>query len=158
MMPLCSNNEGHENTLAAKRDFENLLIENTFPRPWGSGIMYESALPLALHCGVKKIVTIGWDIGSVNDEDKGKEKIKYDHFYSNGKDGHKTSYDGVNVVKYPVGGSSGMSFNETKMVIDSTEDLYKFLQSIDVELEIVSDINPSHESIPRTNIPEIKYL
>ena len=155
MMPLCRNRGGHENTLAFKGDFENLLIDNSFARPWGSGIMYESALPLALYCGAKNIVTIGWDIGSINEKDKGKERIKYDHFYAEGKDGEKTPYDGVNVIKAPVGGSSGMSFNETKLIADSTEGLYKFLQSINVNLSIVSDRNPAHESIPRIEIPEI---
>ena len=155
MMPLCRNHAGHENTIAAKGDFENLLIDNSFARPWGSGIMYESALPIALYCGVKNIITIGWDIGSIEEKDKGKDKIKYDHFYAEGKDGEKTSYDGVNVIKAPVGGSSGMSFNETKMVIDSTKGLYEFLQSINVNLNIVSDINPAYENIPRIEIPEI---
>ena len=155
MMPLCRNHAGHENTIAAKGDFENLLIDNSFARPWGSGIMYESALPIALYCGVKNIITIGWDIGSIEEKDKGKDKIKYDHFYAEGKDGEKTSYDGVNVIKAPIGGSSGMSFNETKMVIDSTKGLYEFLQSINVNLNIVSDINPAYENIPRIEIPEI---
>ena len=155
MMPLCRNHGSHENTIAAKKDFESLLIDNSFARPWGSGIMYESALPIALYCGVKNIITIGWDIGDINKKDQGKEKIKYDHFYAEGKDGEKTQYDNINVFKAPVGGSSGMSFNETKMVVDSTEDLYKFLQNIDVELSIVSNVNPSHKSIPRIEIPEI---
>ena len=48
-----------------------------------------------------------------------------------------------------------MSYEETKILIDSTEDLYNFLQSIKVELNIVSDRNPAHKSIPRIEIPEI---
>ena len=155
MMPLIRNGAGYENTIAAKKDFENLLIDNSFARPWGSGIMYESALPLALYCGVKDIVTLGWDIGSISDKDKGKTRLKYDHFYAEGKEGEKTSYDGINVIKYPVGGSAGMSYHETKIVIDSTKDLYDFLQSINVNLSIVSDRNPAHKSIPRIEIPEI---
>ena len=155
MLPLYRNHAGYENTIAFQRDFENLLIDNSFQRPWGSGIMYESALPLALYCGVKNIVTLGWDIGSIDNNDKGKDKVKYDHFYAEGKDGEKTPYDGVNVVRNPIGGSAGMSYNETQMVIDSTEDLYKFLQSINVNLSIVSDRNPAHKSIPRIEIPEI---
>ena len=48
-----------------------------------------------------------------------------------------------------------MSYHETKIVIDSTKDLYDFLQNINVNLSIVSDRNPAHESIPRIEIPEI---
>lgn len=156
MLPLTRNHGGYENTIAARKDFENLLIDNSFARPWGSGIMYESALPLALYCGVKNIVTLGWDIGSISEEDKGKDRLKYDHFYSEGKEGEKTPYDGINVFKTPVGGSAGMSYHETKIVIDSTKELYEFLQSIGVELNIVSDRNPAHEIIPRIEIPELK--
>ena len=46
-----------------------------------------------------------------------------------GKDGEKPEY-GENILSLPIGGSTGMGFEETKIVIDSTEDLYKFLQSI----------------------------
>lgn len=154
MMPLTRNHAGFENTLAAKKDFQNMLIETSFQRPWGSGIMYESGIPLALYCGCKKIVTLGWDIGSINPDDYGKKYIKYDHFYSEGEDGSKPKY-GENILSLPVGGSAGMSFEETKIVIDSTKDLYKFLKTINVELNIVSDRNPAHKSIPRIQIPEI---
>lgn len=154
MLPLTRNFGGHENTIAARRDFESLDINRSFERPWGSGIMYESAFPLALFAGVSDIITIGWDIGSITEADKGKQRVKYDHFYADGKDGHKTEYS-TNVLRTPVGGSSGMSYNETKMVIDSTEDLYKYLLSRNVNLQIVSDRNPAHQSIPRTTIPDI---
>ena len=155
MMPLIRNHAGYENTLANKRDFENMLIEKSFERPWGSGIMYEAGLPMAIHCGSKKIVTIGWDIGDLNKDDKGKSFIKYDHFYAYGKDMEKTEYDGINVQKLPVGGSSGMSFDETQMVVDSTEDLHYFLESIGVELNIVSDRNPASDKIKRIELKEI---
>ena len=153
MMPLTRNHAGYENTIAHQRDFESLLIDKSFERPWGSGMMYDSALPLALYCGCKKIVTIGWDIGVLNDTDKGKSHVKYDHFYSEGADGEKTKYD-ENVMRTPVGGSSGMSFDETKMVVDSTEDLHYFLESIGVELNIVSDRNPAYKGIKRIELEE----
>jgi hypothetical protein len=120
MMPLTRNHAGFENTLAAKKDFQNMLIETSFQRPWGSGKKY----------------------------------IKYDHFYSEGEDGSKPKY-GENILSLPVGGSAGMSFEETKIVIDSTKDLYNFLKSINVELNIVSDRNPAYKNIPRIQIPEI---
>ena len=155
MMPLTRNHAGHENTLASKRDFHNMLISKSFERPWGSGIMYEGALPMAIHCGSKRIVTLGWDIGDLKEDDEGKSFIKYDHFYAHGEDMQKTEYDGVNVQKLGVGGSSGMSFDETKMVVDSTEDLHYFLESIDVDLNICSDRNPAFNKIKRIEFQEI---
>ena len=154
MMPLVRNHAGYENTIAYRRDFDSLLIDKSFERPWGSGIMYESALPIALYCGCKKIVTIGWDIGILDSKNKGKAHIKYDHFYSEGVDGEKTKY-GEHVIKTPVGGSAGMSHDETRMVVDSTEDLHKFLESIGVELNIVSDRNPASDKIKRIELDEI---
>ncbi len=154
MMPLIRNHAGHENTLASKRDFHNMLISKSFERPWGSGIMYEGALPMAIHCGSKRIVTLGWDIGELNKDDEGKDFIKYDHFYAYGRDNEKTEYDEVNVQKLAVGGSSGMSYNETKMVVDSTEDLHYFLESIGVELNICSDRNPAFNKIKRIGLEE----
>jgi hypothetical protein len=115
--------------------------------------MYESALPIALYCGCKKIVTIGWDIGILDSKNEGKAHIKYDHFYSEGTDGEKTKYS-EHVMKTPVGGSAGMSHDETKMVVDSTEDLHKFLESIGVELNIVSDRNPAFNKIKRIELEE----
>jgi len=154
MLPLTRNHSGHENTIAARKDFDSLDINKSFERPWGSGIMYESAIPLALYGGVSKIITLGWDIGTINPGDEGKVRLKYDHFYADGKDGHKTEYSN-NVIRTEVGGSAGMGYNETKMVIDSTEDLYRYLKNRNVELNIVSDRNPAHSSIPRLEIPEI---
>jgi len=152
MLPLTRNWGGYENTIAYKGDFESLLIENSFERPWGSGIMYESGLPIALYAGCKKIVTIGWDIGVLNEEDKGKKFVRYDHFYADGKDGHKTEYDDVNVKKLPVGGSAGMSYEETKMVIDSTKGLHYFLEENKIELNICSDTNPAYKKIKRIDL------
>ena len=111
-------------------------IERSFERPWGAGIMYESGLPIPLYTGCKKIITIGWDIGVLKKEDEGKKHIRYDHFYAKGKDGEKTAYDGINVKKMPVGGSAGMSYEDTKRVIDSTEDLHKFMESIGVDFSM----------------------
>ena len=91
-------------------------------------------------------------VGVLNEEDKGKKFVRYDHFYADGKDGSKTEYDGVNVIKLPVGGSAGMSYDETKMVIDSTEDLHHFLEGIGVELNICSSINPSSDKIKRIEL------
>ena len=97
---------------------------------------------------------MGWDIGVLNKGDEGKNFIKYDHFYADGKDMGKTEYDGIKVQKLTTGGSSGMSFDETQMVVDSTEDLHYFLESIGVELNIISDRNPAYKGIKRITLED----
>ena len=155
MIPLCRHYSGRENSIAAMGDFENLLIKNSFERPWGPGIMYELGFPIPFYCGSKRIVTIGWDIGDLNTEDDGKSLVKYDHIYADGVDMKKTEYDGENVQKLSVGGSGGMMYEELKMVVDSTEDLHYFLESIGVELNIVSDRNPAYNKIKRMELNEL---
>ena len=142
MLPLYRNNGDYYNTIAGKKDFENLLIENSFDRPWGPGILYESGIPLALYCGCKKIITLGWDIGSINPDDYKNNKSPHSHFYKSELINNKTK--------------DNIGYEEATIVVNSTEDLYKFLQNINVELNIVSDINPAHKSIPRIEIPEIQ--
>ena len=70
------------------------------------------------------IVTIGWDIGVLKKEDEGKKtNTKYD-LVVDCKDGQKTEYDEVNVKRMLVSRwFSDMSYEDTKRVIDSTEDL-----------------------------------
>lgn len=56
-------------------------------QPWGPGIMYEMAIPLCLYLGVRKIVTVGWDIGDLSSFEKGTEddtqRVFQEHFYGN---------------------------------------------------------------------------
>lgn len=53
-----------DRSLAATRAFDEHHLDDTTPRPWGPGIMYELVLHLAVHLGVSEIVTIGWDIAN----------------------------------------------------------------------------------------------
>ena len=49
-----------------EKDFENITFSKSIERPWGPGLMFELAVPMAIHLGCKNIVTIGWDIGDIN--------------------------------------------------------------------------------------------
>jgi len=63
-------------SLAEKEDWDSMKLDHPeygFNQPWGPGIMYEMAIPLALYLGCKKIVTVGWDIGDLSSFDKGIE-------------------------------------------------------------------------------------
>lgn len=55
------------------KNFKKYLLENSFTRPWGPGIMYELGFYLAYHLGCKSITTYGWDANL----------SKNSHFYKN---------------------------------------------------------------------------
>ena len=53
-----------EYSVAERGDYESLKLDHKdlgYNQPWGPGIMYEIAIPLAIHLGCKKIVTVAWD-------------------------------------------------------------------------------------------------
>lgn len=53
-----------ERSLAVTADFAAYPLSANVARPWGPGIMYELVLPLAVHLGVSRVATIGWDIAN----------------------------------------------------------------------------------------------
>tara|TARA_B100001250_G_C19816232_1_gene798569 strand:- start:1128 stop:1928 length:801 start_codon:yes stop_codon:yes gene_type:complete len=134
-----------DNSMAFVRDFDKLDFDSSFARPWGPGTMYEMCIPLSLYLGCKKIVTLGWDmygnkldeLKKMEDENKG---ITHDYF-----DGHDLEYKET-IPK--------VSAKEIFGVIDSTEDLNKWLKNRGVDLEIVDpyDNNPAHKSIKRIKL------
>jgi hypothetical protein len=129
-------------SIAYQGDFENISFENSIQRPWGPGLMYELAIPMALHLGCKEIVTIGWDIGDINMYSNNNEERHFlDHFYPD----ETILYDRFTV-----------DAEEIMLVTKSVTALNKFLLSKDVSLKIVSDRNPADLSIPRININDIK--
>ena len=57
------------------KNFKKYLLENSYTRPWGPGIMYELGFYLAYHLGCKSITTYGWDADLTNKS----------HFYKSDK-------------------------------------------------------------------------
>ena len=146
MLPVIGNHESDivkriNESQAGQLNFNDFTLDKTLNRMYGPGIMYETVIHLALYLGVKKIVTLGWDIGDVN-KFKGndlKEDIWQDHFYEDTSD--KMAY-----------APTPMNFHEVNTVVNSTEHLNKWLLSKGVELNIISDRNPAHKSIPRIKL------
>jgi len=66
---------GKENCLAIKRNFDDFLLSKTHTRNVGAGIMLETVLYFAVHFGVSKIKTLGWDLDTHGS-----------HFYKSGVD------------------------------------------------------------------------
>jgi len=131
------------NSIASKGDWNNIRFEASLERPWGPGLMYELAVPLAIHLGVKRIVTIGWDIGDINkwkDSNDPTERHYLDHCYSN----EKTIYE-----KFSVDAA------EMKLIASSVEHMYEYLKSIGVEFNIMSDQNPASDVVPRIKFSEL---
>ena len=63
-------------TLTKTKNFEKWLFSNSkLQRPWGPGIMYETAMFFAYHLGCKEIKTIGWDYKDATN------KQNISHFY-----------------------------------------------------------------------------
>lgn len=131
-------------SIAYRGDFDNILFDKSIERPWGPGLMYELAIPMALHLGCKKIVTIGWDIGDINlwsnpkDEN---ERHFVEHFYS---------------PETPMYDKFKMDAEEVMLITKSVTNLHNYLNSMGVELEIISDRNPADQSIPRIELEDIK--
>ena len=146
MLPVIGNHEPDivkriNESQAGKLSFDDYTLDKNINRMYGPGIMYETVIHLALYLGVKKIITLGWDIGDVS-KFKGndlKEDVWQDHFYEDTSD--KMAY-----------APTPMNFHEVNTVVKSTEYLNKWLLSKNVELNIISDINPAHKSIPRIEL------
>jgi len=130
-------------SLAERGDWDTMLLDENINQPWGPGIMYEMAIPLALYLGCKKIVTVGWDIGDINSFSNGKDddtqRVFQEHFYG----------DEHNKIQYA---KTSMGPREISSVAKSTESLYKWLNNRGIEWNMVSDRNPGYEGIKRITL------
>lgn len=143
MLPTIGNHEPdikkrQENSQAGLRTFDDYMLSKTLNRMYGPTIMYETVFHLAMHLGVKEIVTLGWDIVNM-DIFKNKdpyEDVHNDHFYGN------TDH----AIKIPA------NYTEMKIVVESTEFLYNWMKEKGVDLKIVSTQSAVHESVPRITL------
>jgi hypothetical protein len=94
------------------------------------------AIPIALHLGVNKIITLGWDIGDISKFDGIESKEFFQEHFDN-------SSEKIVYAKTP------QTKLELQTIIDSTEFLNKWLKNKGVDFEIISDRNPAHKSIKR---------
>ena len=119
--------------VSINKDFDSALLSNSFTRPVGPGIMYETVMFMAVHLGVKKITTLGWDlsqksISSTND---------YDHFYAK-----ESSF-------FRPGTMMDWEIDTTR---DASKDLYYWLSDKGIELNIASENSSLYENIPRVEL------
>ena len=104
-------------------DYDKLLMLGTETKTWwGTSILYEQAIPMALLIGCKEIVTIGWDLTTgVHSYDKDKANFKVDEAQ----------------IQY------------TKDSIKSTPALYDWLSNNNTNLKICSKYNTADKRFQR---------
>ena len=100
---------------------------------FGIGMMYELGLPLALHLGVKDIVTVGWDLG-----EPAKSTTDWNHFYN-----------------LDVGKVTGPASGEIAQKLASTEKLYDWLKDKGINLSILSDKSYVSKKFNRIKLSDI---
>lgn len=120
-------------TTAGSGNWINLLKLPDAIVPWGPGLMYEIAIPLALHAGVSHIHLVGWDIGSLNK--KSTEAFSNEHFYDNSKIEMATKITNLEILT----------------VANSTASLKNWLEIRGIGLSVISDQSLVHESVSREN-------
>ena len=132
----------HQST-SYTRNFKNWELYAENKAVWGPGIMYESGFPLALHLGVSKIVTIGWDIGDLSKYGKGQMDVDNNWIDQHAKD----------LYKADVGG--GPEREELENTIGCTDKMYEYFLDRKVKVHILSNTNPADERFKRITLEEI---
>jgi len=133
-----------EGSTAYTRNFDNWKQLGTHTQVmWGPGILYESGFPLCYHLGVKKIVTLGWDIGNL------------DRYNNNDRDPNWIEQHSVDLYSKEVGMGKGPSYTELKNTIDCTKEMYDWFQKESIEVNIISEINPADSRFNRITLNDI---
>ena len=140
MFPVIRNHGPMDNTQAARLDFDDFTMDQTYDRAWGPGLMYEMAIPLAMFLGCKEIITVGWDIGDISkfSGDNQNEEQWQDHFY-----------EGKSNIQYA---PTSMTKQEVELVTESVSFVHKWLKEKGIDFKICSDRNPADKSIPRVEL------
>ena len=144
MLPTSGNWEQHEETKfkhsqCGSLSFDDWTLDKTLNRQFGPSLIFEMAIPIALHLGVNEIVTLGWDIGDISKFDNIESKEFFQEHFDN-------SSEKIVYAKTP------QTRLELETIINSTEFLNKWLIEKGVDFKIISDRNPSHESIERIEL------
>ena len=119
----------YQQTIHKAADYDKFyMLGEEYQTWWGTSILYEQAIPLALLLGCKDMVTIGWDLGT------GK------HSYDHSKAGFK------------VNSSETQYTNDS---IKTTPQLYDWLKVHKLSLSICSSTNPADSRFNRIEPKDI---
>ena len=122
-----------------EHSWDKYTLDKTLTRWYGPGIMFQTAIHLAEHLGVKSITTLGWDIADMNSF----KDDPYDESFQ------KHSYEGKSNIVYA---PTPTNKHEAETVIKSTKFLNEWLMSKNIDFKIISETNPAHESIERITL------
>lgn len=113
----------YEQSIHKSADYDKFLMLQSEPKSWwGTSILYEQAIPMALLLGCKELITVGWDLGTGT------------HSYSEKN------------VKYKV---DKAQVRYTQDSINTTPELYNWLKVHKLNLKICSDTNPADRRFER---------
>lgn len=168
-----------EDWLICNHRFQDYLFTNQLFRPWGPGIVIESALYFALHLGVRRLICFGWDVSTGTNS-----KNPSPHFYDSIEQGQKVKVSrykqilGVlrrnvpkklalkirhlqNYIEYQRGNRYNTPKalpNEFEAIWEGSYALYEFFKNSGMEIIIASDCSRLDPRIPRTSIEELSKL
>jgi hypothetical protein len=126
-----------EKTIAATNDFESQEIQKTLEkRPWGSGIILESVFPSLVYMKPKRIYTLGWDYGPIDQ----KPWSHLEHFYTPEK------------RKYFLNPAAVCYSNENEKLVLNSKHLNDYLETKNIELFVLSKKSYVSEEIKRIEI------
>ena len=114
-------------------NYDKMLMLQDEPQSWwGTSILWEQAMPMALLLGCKDITTIGWD------------STTGEHVFK-----HKD-------VKFAVDSGEGVNKTRTEDVINNSHHLYDFCINNNIDFKMISKVNPCDPRIKR--IKSIKEI
>lgn len=115
---------GKDNCVVFKKNYDDFLFSKSISRPVGPGIMLETILYFAVHLGVSKIKTLGWDLNAHGS-----------HFYNSEVDnkGCEIPWD-------------------IKANAESVPSIVEWLNSHKIKLQTISKSSTISESVKRINL------
>lgn len=116
--------------------FDDYLLSKRLLRPWGPGIISEIVFYLAVHLGVKKICTIGWDLSNTQELKEGA------HFY----DKYISKNDMINPARIDI------EKNTQAKNITMSGKINQWLSTHHIELVTASKNTHIHDSIKRITL------
>lgn len=145
MLPVVGNHEPDivrriNASQAGQNSFDEWSLDKTLYRMYGPGLMYEVAIHLAVHLGVKSITTLGWDIGDTS-------KFTGNNLYEDVWQDHY--YEGDQNIQYA---KTPMNFHEVNTVVNSVEHLSEWLKGRNIDFGIISDRNSCSANVKRLEL------
>ena len=160
--------------LAATLDFDKYLLSHSLERPWGPGIMMELAIYFAIHLGTKDIFLVSYDLHdpsfsgvnhytkfytSNNQSESWKEALMKKMIKVMSKLPQMTSNRARFMLGSTYNPASAIPTDEYDLLISSSEHLYRWLNSLGINLGVCSDNSFVSRCIPRFTIEELsKFL